>query len=171
MMARYSFIILSLFCLFFCKNQPKMPNSSEIGGQSGLTMQADFGQRYPNAQDVVWDTLESGFAALFLDSDFDNKAYFDIKGAFQYTVTFIEQKDLPTVVQEILEKKYKDASAAVIMRVENGQSRSYQIELETSTDYINLEFDNLGKLLKEEKHPLSNEEIQRQEEEGVDDKK
>ena len=45
-----------------------------------------------------------------------------------------------------------------------------QIEIETNTDYINLEFDDSGKLLKEEKRPLSNEELQRQEEEGVDEK-
>ena len=168
-MLRYLFIISIVFCLFSCKNQPKTPTTEgAISGQSGITMQADFVQRYPNAHEVAWDTLESGFAALFLDGDFENKAYYDMKGVFQYTITFIEQKDLPPVVQEILEKKYKNAAAAVIMRIENGKTRTYQVELETSTDYINLEFDSSGKTLKEEKHPLSNEEIQRQEEEGVD---
>lgn len=168
MILRYLLIFSTVFCLFACTEQPKTP-ASVIDGQNGLTMQADFIKRYPNAQDVVWDTLDTGFAALFLDGEFENKAYFDMKGSYQYTVTFIEQNTLPAAVQEVLEKKYKNAAAAVIMRVENGKTRTYQIELETSTDYINLEFDDSGKLLKEEKNPLSNEEIQRQEEEGVDE--
>ena len=166
-MLRYLFLFSVAICLFACKNQPKSPNV--VVGQSATNMQEDFAKRYPKAQEVVWDTLDTGFAALFADDAFDYKVYFDSKGVYQYTATFIEPTALPKTIQQILEKKYKNAAAAVIMRIENEKNLTYQIELETSSDYINLEFDESGKLLKEEKHPLSNEEIQRQEEEGVDE--
>ena len=92
------------------------------------------------------------------------------KGVFQYTATFIERTAVPKAVQDILEKKYPNAEASVVMRIDNGKTQTYQVEIETNTDYVNLEFDDSGKLLKEEKRPLSNEELQRQEEEGVDEK-
>lgn len=167
-MLRQFFTFLTILCLFACNNEPKTPNSAS--GQTTLPMQDDFAKRYPNVHDAIWDTLDVGFSASFSDDDFEYKTQYDAKGVFQFTVTFIEQTALPSVVRQVLEKKYKNAAAAVIMRVDNGTIQTYQIELETSTDYINLEFDSSGKLLKEEKHPLSNEEMQREEEEGVDEK-
>ena len=159
------FIFSIIFCLFSCGDEPQ--KSDATSGQ--MTMQESFAKRFPKAQEVVWDTLDVGFAALFSDEQFDYKAFFDAKGIFQYTATFIEQTALPKVVQDVLEKKFPNAEASVVMRVDNGKVQTYQIEIETNTDYINLEFDDSGKLLKEEKRPLSNEELQRQEEEGVDE--
>ncbi len=165
-MQRYLFSFLIFTLVMACKNKSNPINTA--GGQPTLNFQADFVKRYPKAQDVVWDTLDSGFAALFYDGVLDNKAVFDLTGAYQYTTTYIEETALPEAVQKVLNTKYRNAAAAVIMRVETSSKRTYHIELETSTDYINLEFDELGKLLKEQKTPLSTEEIQREEEEGVE---
>ncbi len=165
-MQRYLFIFLSITCFLACKNQPDA--SKKANGQPTSNFHEDFIKRYPKAEDVIWDTLDIGFAALFYDGELESKAFFDTKGVYQYTSTFIEQTALPKVIQQVLNTKYQNAAAAVIMRVKTGDKLTYQIELETSTDYINLEFDESGKLLKELKAPLSNEEIQRQEEEGVD---
>ena len=165
-MLRNSFILLSIFIIFACKNQPKAPKDRT--DHATLNFQEEFAKRFPKVQDVIWDTLDNSFAALFSDNKFEYKVVFDKNGVYQYTVTFIEQTDLPRPIQSIIEKKYKNAAAAVIMHVDNGKTKTYQIELETSTDYINLEFDEFGKLLKEQKHPLTNKEIQLEEEEGVD---
>jgi hypothetical protein len=161
------FVFLTFICLFSCKNERKSPDS--VNGQ-GLSMQQDFAKRYPKAQEVVWDTLDLGFAALFSDDSFEYTSQYDAKGVFQFTATFIEQTALPVVVQQIMENKYKNAAVAVIKRVEKDKTQTYIIELESNTDYITLEFDGSGKILKEEKHPLSNEELQLEEEEGVDEK-
>ncbi|MBL7816441.1 MAG: PepSY-like domain-containing protein [Saprospiraceae bacterium] len=165
MILRYFTLFSAIICLLACKEQPKTPPTAV--GQPIVPMQEDFAKRCPNAQDVVWDTLDVGFSALFTDDEIEKKAFYDAKGVYQYTATFIEQESLPKAIQQVLDKKYQNA-AAVSLQIDSQKGRTYQIELETSTDYINLEFDESGKLLKEEKHPLSNEEIQRQEEEGVD---
>ncbi len=165
-MQRYLLILLITTCFLACKNQPDTSNT--VSGLPISNFHEDFAKKYPKAEDVVWDTLDIGFAALFYDGELENKAFYDTKGIYQYTSTFIEQTALPKAVQQVLNTIYQNAAAAVIMRIETGSKRTYQIELETSTDYINLEFDESGKLLKEQKAPLSNEEIQRQEEEGVE---
>ena len=76
---------------------------------------------------------------------------------------------LPLDIQSFIKKKYKSAIVAIAQQVNDGDNKMYQVEIETSTDYISLEFDGKGKFLKEIKHPLSNEELQQQEEEGVDE--
>lgn len=167
-MMRQLFAFLMLFSFFACQNEQKKTAVGER--QSEMSVQEDFSKRYPNIRDIIWDTLDIGFSGSFSDDNFEHTAYYSIKGLYQFTSTLIEQTDLPVPIQEILDQKYKNAAAAVIMRIENGKNKTYKIELESSTDYINLEFDDSGQLLKEEKHPLSNEEMQREEEEGVDEK-
>jgi hypothetical protein len=168
MILRQLFVFLTITCLFACKNEPKTPNAAT--GQSPLSMQEDFAKRYPNVPDVIWDTLDMGFTASFSDDVAEHRANYDTSGVFQYAATLIELTALPIAIQKVIAKKYKNAAAALIMRVEKDKIQTYQIELETSTDYINLEFDASGKILNEKKTPLSNEEMQREEEEGVDDK-
>jgi hypothetical protein len=161
------FVVAFLF--FACRNG-ETPKNTE-GGQKGVNTDAaatTFARQFPKAQDVAWDSLEHGVSATFYDGKNDCKAYFDSKGVFQYTTSFIETTALPTSAQRFLMEKYKNANAAVVMSVQNAQTQTFQVELETSTDYVNLEFDTNGKILKEQKQPLSNDELQRQEEEGVE---
>jgi hypothetical protein len=149
------------------KNIPATQQNTE-GGQSESDATATFARQFPKAQDVSWDSLENGISATFYDGKNDCKAYFDLKGTFQYATSFVEISALPTPAQRFLTDKYKNANAAVVMSVKNEQNQTFQVELETATDYVNLEFDTSGKILKEQNTPLTNDEMQRQEEEGVE---
>jgi hypothetical protein len=150
-----------------CQNAEK-PKYTEGSPSASTDAAATFARQFPKAQDVSWDSLEHGVSATFYDGKNDCKAYFDEKGAFQYAASFIEITALPASAQRFLTEKYKNANAAVVMSVKNAQNQTFQVELETTTDYVNLEFDTAGKILKEQKTPLTNDEMQRQEEEGVE---
>ena len=76
MMMHRLFIFLLALCFLSCDDKPQTAKS--VDGQ--LSMQESFAKRYPKAQDVVWDTLDVGFAALFSDEQFDYKTFFDAKG-------------------------------------------------------------------------------------------
>ncbi|MDZ7881203.1 MAG: hypothetical protein U5L45_26285 [Saprospiraceae bacterium] len=159
---------MAAFIFFACGDgeKPKNTEGAQIlNTDAALT---NFTRQFPKVQDVAWDSLDHGVSATFYDGKKDCKAYFDAKGVFQYTTSFIEVVALPASAQHFLTEKYENANAAVIMSVQNAQTQTFQVELETSTDYVNLEFDTNGKILKEQKQPLSNDEMQRQEEEGVE---
>ena len=166
-----NYIKIFTYCLLLplcaCRHTPNAQNTEGVQNAVVDGSKA-FAQRFPQAQDVYWDTLETGVSAKFSNGKYDCIAYFDLKGGFLYATTFIERTSLPASVQQFLTDKYKGIAAAVLMSVEKPESKSYKIELETDTDYITLEFDANGKMLSEKKHPLSNEELQRQEEEGVE---
>jgi Putative beta-lactamase-inhibitor-like, PepSY-like len=132
-------------------------------------MQAFLTNRFPNAQDIYWDTLETGYSATFYDGKNDYKAMFDSIGQFQQTTMLIELEALPAAINKYLKEKYKNPEIAIVQLVDDGTNKTYHIELQASTDYQMLDFDVSGKLLKESKAPLSNEELKQQEEEGVDD--
>jgi hypothetical protein len=173
---RFKFRTMNYFKILFfaiiiaisaCRNAEK-PKNTEGSLLTATDASTTFAQQFPKAQDVSWDSLENGVAATFYDGKNDCKAYFDAKGVFQYATSFIEVGALPQPIQRFLTEKYKNANAAVVMSVKNAQSQTFQVELETATDYVNLEFDTAGKMLKEQKTPLTNDEMQRQEEEGVE---
>ena len=159
---------LSILTFFACKQQNNAPNTE--GSPVIAAMPQAFARQFPQAQDVFWDTLDNGFVASFFNGKYDSKAYYDAVGNFQYSTIFVELESLPTKARQWLNAHYKDATTAVVMLVEKNKNRTYQVELETNTDYVNLEFDADGKLLKEQKQALSTDEIQRQEEEGVEKK-
>jgi hypothetical protein len=163
-MKRVSYLFILFLFIDACKKPSPVKNTEEAKTMSEILM-----QKFPTAQDIVWDTLETERVASFFDGQYDNAVYFDSLGQFLYRIIFIEPQTLPISIQEALYKKYKPSELALVQKVEDAQKISYHIEFETNTDYIILNYDEKGNLLNEKKDPLSIEEQQRQEEEGVDD--
>ena len=164
----------SIIAVLACNNAEKPKNNASEdtdteGVQSVNTAAAqNFARQFPKAEEAVWDTLETGLSVSFFDGTTDRKAYFDPKGAFQFVTNFVEITALPASAQRILKEKYKNITPAVVLSVKNGQNQTFHVELETDAEYVNIEFDSNGKIFKEQKQPLSNEELKRQEEEGVE---
>ena len=175
-MARFIFklnVLSFLICLGCSKCQQS--NGALIGpdqannthGTEGVALPA-FKARFPKAQDVSWDSVETGFAASFYDGTNQSVAFYDRKGQFQYLTTTVELEALPAVIQRFIQKKFTPDDIALIQKVEDVKDKIFHIELKTDKDYINVDFDMKGNLLKETKVPLSNQELQSEEEEGVE---
>jgi hypothetical protein len=161
--------IITVLLLFSCKNDKKtiqtVQNTEGVGIPPAVT---DFATRFPKAQDVYWDTLDVGYSITFNDGTYDCKAIFDAAGKFQHQIKMIELEALPQAIQKFLNDRYKEAEIAILQLVITDTKKGYQIELQSNTDYISLEFDDKGTLIKEIKDPLSSEELEGQEEEGVE---
>jgi hypothetical protein len=159
-------ILISLFG-FGCSKCKQSDSASNLQITEGSAAAA-FKQRFPKAQDVSWDSVDNGLIANFFDGTYESQAFFDLKGQYQYLTTSIDFETLPKVIQDFIQKKYSVDELAFIQKVEAGKEQIYHVELKTDQEYINLEFDLSGKLKHENKLPLSNEELQSEEEEGVE---
>jgi hypothetical protein len=168
---RLCLICTATFLLFSCKNDKIPQNTAQNTEGVTTSAQSQFAKRFPNAQDVYWDTLDVGYSITFNDGKYDCKAIFDAAGNFQNHIKMIELEGLPQSIRKFLNDKYKDTEIAILQLVTTDSNQFYQIELQSNTDYISLEFDSSGKLIKETKDPLSKEELQGQEEEGVEKNK
>jgi hypothetical protein len=168
-----SFILILLFCFGCskCKQSEGTSNAQYLPtGQAGTEGSAAtaFKQRFPKAQDVSWDSVENGLVANFFDGTYESEAFFDFKGQYQYLTTSIDFETLPKAIQDFIQKKYSVEELAFIQKMEDAKEKIYHVELKTDKEYINLDFDLTGKLKHESKLPLSNEELQSEEEEGVE---
>jgi hypothetical protein len=167
-----SFILILLFC-FGCSKCKQSENASnpqnQPNGQVGTEeIAAAFKQRFPKAQDVRWDSVDNGVVVAFFDGTYESEAFFDLKGQYQYLTTSIDFETLPKTIQDFIQKKYSVDELAFIQKVEDAKEKIYHIELKTDKEYINLDFDLNGKIKSESKLPLSNQELQSEEEEGVE---
>jgi hypothetical protein len=167
-----SLILIILFCFGCskCKQSESASNAQNLPTRQAGTegAMAAFKQRFPKAQDVSWDSVENGLIVNFFDGTYESEAFFDFKGQYQYLTTSIDFETLPKAIQIFIQKKYSVDELAFIQKVEDTKEKIYHVELKTDKEYINLDFDFVGKLMHETKLPLSNEELQSEEEEGVE---
>lgn len=161
-----SFILIVIFC-FGCSKCTHSEITSNAQNTEGVAT-ATFKQRFPKAQDVQWDSVDNGLVANFFDGTYESEAFFDLKGQYQYLTTSIDFETLPKEIQDFIQKKYSVDELAFIQKVEDAKEKIYHVELKTNKEYINLDFDLNGKIKSESKLPLSNEELQNEEEEGVE---
>jgi hypothetical protein len=158
------------FALLLCLGCSKCQQSNTASNDKnteGAAARA-FKKQFPKAQDIQWDSADNGLVATFNDGTYQSEAFFDLNGQYQYLTTSIDFEALPQSVQAFIQKKYTIDDIAFIQKIEDKKEKMYHIELKTDKEYINLEFDLNGKFLKENKTPLSNEELQSEEEEGVE---
>lgn len=160
-----SFVLMFLIC-FGCSKCKQSEGISNV--QTEGSAAAAFKQRFPKAQDVSWDSVDNGIVANFFDGTYESEAFFDLKGQYQYLTTSIDFETLPKEIQDFIQKKYSVDELAFIQKVEDAKEKIYHVELKTNKEYINLDFDLNGKIKSESKLPLSNEELQNEEEEGVE---
>ena len=171
----YFIFSLALVCLSACDTSDTSANSSSTttpgttGQQNALT--DNLKQRFPLAQEIEWDTLVDGYVASFTNNNAPSEVFYDKKSAFVYSGTFIDQNQLPAGAQNYLNTNYKPDFVNACMQVDFPDKKAYNVEVMTDTDYVNLQFDLKGKLVQKTKEPLTNEEMQAREEEGVDDGK
>jgi hypothetical protein len=163
-----SFIPLLILSFGCSKCQQSNSSTSDKNGSNTEGAIEVFKKLFPKAQDVVWDSLDNGLAATFYDGTHESEAFFDAKGQYQYLTTTIDFETLPQTVQSFIHKKYSIEDIAVLQKVEDTKDKIYHFELKTDKEYINIDFNLQGKLLKESKAPLSNQELQSEEEEGVE---
>jgi hypothetical protein len=155
-----------------CKREKPAKKENAILGVSNLAKpEVDFKARFPNAENVEWDTLAGdGFMATFSDGKADCHAQYDTSGLFLYNAVFVEASTLPLEAQKYLTQKYPESSIALVVSVEKLSGfKGFQVELETASKYVNIEFDSAGKVIEEFSEALDAREMREKEEEGVED--
>jgi hypothetical protein len=164
-----SFMLLLLFSFGCSKCGQSNSAGNEKNAQNTEGPLLAFQKLFPKAQDVVWDSTDmSGMSATFYDGTHESEAFFDAKGQYQYLTTTLDFESLPQTIQQLIQKKYNIDNIAVLQKVEDAKDKIYHFELKTDKEYINIDFDLKGNLIKESKAPLSSQELQSEEEEGVE---
>jgi hypothetical protein len=163
MFLRYIIYLIGLscgVCVAACTAEPNTP-------------EAFLKARFPNVIDEIhWDSSKNHeFGAFFSDSTtgIGHEVYFNKKGQFLKLYTYINVSDFPAAAAQAIQQKYPNSKLAVLSLVEMPKTQFYHVELTTDKDYLTLEIDKTGAFLNEKVVPLSEQELQNAEEEGVDE--
>jgi hypothetical protein len=107
------------------------------GGGTTVSLKAirDFKDRFTNATDEKWYATEAGFVAYFTQDDFRNRAYYDKKGRWQYSLKYCDEKKLPREIRAMVKRNYYDFAITLVQVIEIPGHLAYLVHLEDATSF------------------------------------
>lgn len=100
------------------------------------------------AKDADWDKEGENYEASFEQKGREISIIFDRNGRVLETEREIDKNELPSPVLESLKRDYKDYKIEEVARIESNGVFTYETELESAEQTLELVFDGQGKLLK-----------------------
>lgn len=94
----------------------------------------DFKGRFTDAKDEKWLTINSGFLAYFTQDGFKDRAYYDKKGRWQYSLKFCDEKKLPRDIRAVVKSTYYDFAITLVEIIEIPAHLVYLVHLEDTTN-------------------------------------
>lgn len=113
-----------------------------------------FKGRFSIAEKTNWEIDYDKYEAHFVVGKTDFTAKFDKDGKWLETDTYMKPSELPRLIREEVSKKYGDLSAYKIEeaeKIEKEKEITYLLLVKKGEDVYDLEFDEKGELLSDEK--------------------
>jgi hypothetical protein len=113
-----------------------------------------FKAKFSIAEKTTWELDYDKYQAEFSVGKANFSAKFDKDGKWLETKTYIKPSDLPKNIRDAVAKKYGELSAYKIEeaeKVERGKQITYELEVKKGEGSYELEFDEEGEVLTEEK--------------------
>ncbi len=105
------------------------------GGTVALKAIRDFKDRFTNVSDEKWYASSDGLVAYFTQDDFRNRAYYDKKGRWQYSLICCDEKKLPRDVRGMVKRAYYDFAITLVQLVEIPGHMAYLVHIEDATSF------------------------------------
>ncbi|MCX6269917.1 MAG: hypothetical protein NTU44_01630 [Bacteroidetes bacterium] len=120
----------------------------------------NFKKKFPNAEEVKWDSLDNVYTVHFIDNEIDNKADFSLTADWLTTVESLPPGPVYRPVDDYLEQNYPSFKINVVERItKRDKNNGYYIEVHPKVkkgqkpSITKLYFDKTGKFLKAEEPP------------------
>jgi hypothetical protein len=109
------------------------PNASDA---STINLKAikDFKTRFAAATDEKWFTMDGGYMSYFKQDGYGDRAYYDKKGRWQYSLKFYGENKLPRDVRAQVKSTYYDFTITVVELIEVGDRCAYLVHLEDASN-------------------------------------
>jgi hypothetical protein len=122
--------------------------SSSLKDLSAINGKAikDFSKRFGNALSEQWYQIPDGFVSYFNVNGFANRALYDKKGRWQYTVKFYDEFQLPHDIRAAIKSIYYDYKITVVEEIDASQNLIYIVHMEDKTSIKNLRVSNDGEI-------------------------
>ncbi len=113
-----------------------------------------FKTKFSIAEKTAWEIDYDNYEANFVVGKTDFSGIFDKEGKWLATITYLKPSELPKNIRESLSKKYGELSAYKIedaIKMEKEKETTYEMEIIRGENTYEVEFDNEGEMMKEDK--------------------
>jgi hypothetical protein len=90
----------------------------------------DFTSRFAQANDAKWYSDQNGFVSYFVVNGYGNRAIYDKKGHWQYSLIFYGEDKLPRDIRAIARSHYFDLSITLVEEVQTPNGNAFFIHME-----------------------------------------
>ena len=90
----------------------------------------DFHLRFNHAGNTQWYSDRNGFTSYFVQDGYGDRAYYDKKGHWRYSLIFYGEDKLPKDIRKIVRSTYFDLTITLVEEVQLADAMAYVIHLE-----------------------------------------
>src|SRR5450432_716066 len=90
----------------------------------------DFETRFKNAGNALWFSDKNGLVSYFVRDGYGDRAFYDRKGRWQYSLIFYDEDKLPIDIRTIVKTTYFDMSITLVEEVQTTDDKVYVVHLE-----------------------------------------
>jgi hypothetical protein len=94
----------------------------------------DFETRFKNAGSSLWFSDKNGLVSYFIRDGYGDRAFYDKKGRWQYSLIFYNEDKLPTEIRTAVKTTYFDMSISVVEEVQTADIKVYIVHLEDKSE-------------------------------------
>jgi hypothetical protein len=106
----------------------------------------DFQGRFNGASNAMWFSDASGFVSYFVQNGYGNRAFYDKKGRWQYSLIFYGEDKLPRDVRSAVKSTYFDLNITLVEEVQTTEAMVYIVHLEDKSNIKILKVNKEGEM-------------------------
>jgi hypothetical protein len=93
----------------------------------------DFKQTFKDINNEKWYSIKNGYLAEFSSNASKNRVVYDKKGNWKFTVSYYEEKNLPTEIRAIVKPVYYDYTISRIEEVHTNDKIIYLVHVQNDS--------------------------------------
>ena len=102
----------------------------------------DFQTRFQKVDNATWFSDQHGFVSYFIKNGYGNRAFYDTKGRWQFSLILYGEDQLPVDLRASVKAKYFDLAITLIEEVQTNSGMVYIVHLEDKSNLKILRLSN-----------------------------
>ena len=95
----------------------------------------DFILRYDDVSYATWSTDGKGSTVYFVKDGFHDRAVYDARGKWQYSLLYYDEARMPREVRRTVKREYIDSKITAVEEVQVEAGKAWFVHLDEDTDY------------------------------------
>ena len=106
----------------------------------------DFQTRFAGTDNAQWFSDRNGFVSYFIKDGYGDRAFYDKKGHWQYSLIFYKEAKLPHDVRSAVRSIYFDMNITLVEEVQTPNGKVYIVHLEDQSNIKILKVNDEGEM-------------------------